>query len=182
LSSADHPEPMSERTLAPFYSTRRVSGGNGWRASSLRCRRSLRVTNPPCRGESARPKTWAFSTLVVDGQHFNSSLSFRRLITDLNLSGPIRSVTHQVLAPGAALQTSWRHPRAHPAAAGPENIQCRVVFIQLLKPVAPAPKRTWSNPLLTHDAVESASKAFLSNSHLGKLAAEGRIPISPVRF
>jgi hypothetical protein len=51
---------------------------------------------------------------------------------------------------------SKAHPydRAHPAAAGPENVQYRAVFIQFLRTLVPQSLWTESNPWLTHDTVE----------------------------
>src|SRR5437870_4958564 len=90
----------------------------------------------------------------------------------------IRSVTHLVLAPGPKkallllfsllfiLKTFsslsfLQIDCAHPATAGPENVQCRLAFIQLVRAVvspalicrAPA-----SNTFLTRDTVESPAK------------------------
>src|SRR6266478_3769547 len=53
--------------------------------------------------------------------------------------------------------------RAHPATAGPENVQCRSVFIQLIRVVvssAPVARLPPSNPFLTHGTVESPAKLF----------------------
>src|SRR5439155_14863121 len=50
--------------------------------------------------------------------------------------------------------------RAHLAAAGPENVQCRAVFIQFLRTLVSQSRRTESNPWLTHDTVEALQKLF----------------------
>jgi hypothetical protein len=57
--------------------------------------------------------------------------------------------------------------RAHPASAGPENVQCRSVFIQFkelwfVSPGRPAPA---SNPFLTHGTVESPAKLLFQHFH-----------------
>jgi hypothetical protein len=56
---------------------------------------------------------------------------------------------------------------AHPASAGPENVQCRSVFIQFkelwfVSPGRPAPA---SNPFLTHGTVESPAKLLFQQFH-----------------
>jgi hypothetical protein len=60
----------------------------------------------------------------------------------------------------------FRSNFAHPAAAGPENVQYRSVFIHFVKKCGssalvskPAP-----NPFLTHGTVESPAKLFPSSS------------------
>src|SRR4030095_15603429 len=46
----------------------------------------------------------------------------------------IHSVTHPDLAPPD--EPRLTHDSAHPAAAGPENVQCRIVFIHILRTLA----------------------------------------------
>ena len=43
---------------------------------------------------------------------------------------------------------------AHPVTAGPENVQCRAVFIQFSRTLVPQSRWTESNPWLTHGTVE----------------------------
>jgi hypothetical protein len=50
------------------------------------------------------------------------------------------------------------------AWAGPENVQCRSVFIQLIRAVvspAPVARPLAANPFLTHGTVESPAKLLL---------------------
>jgi hypothetical protein len=57
--------------------------------------------------------------------------------------------------------------RAHPATAGPETVQCRSVFIQLIRVVgssAPVARRPPSNPFLTHVTVKSPAKLLSGSS------------------
>lgn len=57
--------------------------------------------------------------------------------------------------------------RAHPATAGPENLQCRFAFIRLVRALvstAPVFRAPASNTLLTRDTVESPAKLFPSSS------------------
>jgi len=64
----------------------------------------------------------------------HSNLSFRLLIPDR-----CRSATSQQRG------DPFSHPSgssAHPASAGPENVQCRSVFIQFVR--ALVPRRLWS--------------------------------------
>ncbi len=54
-----------------------------------------------------------------------------------------------------------RGSRAHPAWAGPENVQFRAVFIQFQRTIALGPLWARSNPLLTRGTVESPSKILV---------------------
>jgi len=60
----------------------------------------------------------------------------------------------------AAVALASRPPRM---LSGPENVQCRAVFIQYQRAVVPkaAAALPGSNPLLTHGTVESLAKLFL---------------------
>ena len=72
--------------------------------------------------------------------------------------------------------------RAHPATAGPENVQCRSVFIQLIRVVvssAPVARLPPSNPFLTHGTVESPAKLFSGSSLRSKFKGVRPPPISP---
>jgi hypothetical protein len=82
----------------------------------------------------------------------------------------IRSVTHLGLALNATSLFIKKLPllSAHPAFAGPENVQCRSVFIQLIRalvPPAPFIQAPAANPFLTHGTVESPAKVFLEQFH-----------------
>ena len=70
------------------------------------------------------------------------------------LGAAIHSVTHLDLARSDELRPHL-NDSTQPAAAGPENVQCPVVFIQFLRTLVLQSRRTESNPSLTHDAVES---------------------------
>jgi hypothetical protein len=56
---------------------------------------------------------------------------------------------------------------AHPASAGPENVQCRSVFIQFkeLWFASPCRQAPASNPYLTHGTVESPAKRLFQQFH-----------------
>jgi hypothetical protein len=116
----------------------------------------------------------------------HSNLSFRLLIPDAHrraiaCAEAIRSVTHLVLARSGklclfSLSRSFPvfvwvflaiNPSAHPASAGPENVQCRSVFIQFVRALVPQHlcQATASNPFVTHGTVESPAKLFLKQIH-----------------
>ena len=100
------------------------------------------------------------------------------------LNEAIRSVTHLVLAPDQEssffFSSSKSFPvfvlvflaidrSAHPAAAGPENVQYRSVFIQCIRALVRRPCRQApaSNTALTRGTVESPAKLFSKQFHLG---------------
>src|SRR6266481_8801108 len=71
------------------------------------------------------------------------------------------SLSFLLLKASGSLSFSSLCFRAHPATAGPENLQCRFAFIQLVRAlVSPAPlgRAPASNTLLTRDTVESPAK------------------------
>jgi hypothetical protein len=56
---------------------------------------------------------------------------------------------------------------AHPASAGPENVQCRSVFIQFKRALVHQPRCQVlaSNTCLTHGTVESPAKLLFQQFH-----------------
>ena len=114
----------------------------------------------------------------------HSNLSFRRLIPDANryyYAEAIRSVTHLVLARSGKLCLFFLsisfpvfvlvflaiNRSAHPASAGPENVQCRSVFIQFLR--ALVPRRLWPGrrvqPVFDSRHGRIAGKTFSKQFH-----------------
>ena len=94
--------------------------------------------------------------LEVRFARHHSNLSFRLSIAEacrraIACAEAIRSVTHLVLArlgklclfslsrsfPVFVLVFLAINPSAHPASAGPENVQCRSVFIQFVRALVP---------------------------------------------
>jgi hypothetical protein len=102
-----------------------------------------------------------------------------RFLGEPLLNEAIRSVTHLVLAPDRkslffkCFSVFFFVFLAIdlvpiPLPAGPENIQCRSVFIQLIRVLVSSfssHQVPTSNPFLTHGTVESPAKSFLEQSH-----------------
>jgi hypothetical protein len=74
-------------------------------------------------------------------------------------------ICFHLLAPGREVIDSAA--RAHPASAGPENVQCRSVFIQFkeLWFTSPRCQVLASNTCLTHGTVESPAKLLFQQFH-----------------
>src|SRR6266481_3134709 len=91
---------------------------------------------------------------------------------------------HALLSPAVTdPQLLAASPCAHPASAGPENVQCRSVFIQFLRVLVSSGSLSevrMSNPFLTHGTVESPAKLFTRANHcVGEINGARPFPISP---